>query len=86
MGLVPVRQGRAVVWLNRKELQMSDEYVPFGDEWKKEIMCLKKSEIVDMLTKALRENASRPIVCPECGGIVEFCGMGHYVPVNMSHR
>lgn len=36
------------------------EYVPFGDEWKKEVMRLKKSEIVDMLAKALRENASRP--------------------------
>ena len=38
---------------------MSD-YVPFGDEWKAEVMRLKKSEIIDMLAKALRENASRP--------------------------
>lgn len=36
------------------------EYVPFGDEWKSEVMRLKKSEIVDMLAKALREQASRP--------------------------
>ena len=36
------------------------EYVPFGDEWKAEVMRLKKSEIIDMLAKALRENASRP--------------------------
>ena len=36
------------------------EYLPFGDEWKKEVMRLKKSEIVDMLAKALRETASRP--------------------------
>lgn len=36
------------------------EYVPFGDEWKKEVMRLKKSEIVDMLAKVLRETASRP--------------------------
>lgn len=44
---------------SRKELQMS-EYVPFGDEWKAEVMRLKKSEIVDMLAKALREQAIRP--------------------------
>lgn len=36
------------------------EYVPFGDEWKAEVMRLKKSEIVDMLAKALREQTSRP--------------------------
>lgn len=56
------------------------EYVPFGDEWKAEVMRLKKSEIVDMLAKALRENASRPtqaapdvatprrrmVACPNC--------------------
>ena len=36
------------------------EYVPFGDEWKAEVMRLKKSEIVDMLAKALREQAIRP--------------------------
>lgn len=66
---------------------MSD-YVPFGDEWKAEVMRLKKSEIIDMLAKALRENVSRPTqdaqdgatVCPECDGAVEFCAMGHYVP------
>lgn len=64
------------------------EYVPFGDEWKAEVMRLKKSEIIDMLAKALRENASCPTqdaqdgatVCPECDSAIEFCAMGHYIP------
>lgn len=68
------------------------EYVPFGDEWKKEVMRLKKSEIVDMLAKALRENASLPTpraldwaTCPACGGsnfteVVECVGCGWNTP------
>lgn len=57
------------------------EYVRFGDEWKKEVMRLKKSEIVDMLANALRKNASRPKsnssdadkgrICPGCGSRVK---------------
>lgn len=51
------------------------ENVPFGDEWKAEVMRLKKSEIIDILAKALREDASRALlavdrvsICPVCGG------------------
>jgi hypothetical protein len=31
-----------------------NEYTPFGDEWKKEVMKLRKADIVEMLAKALQ--------------------------------
>jgi hypothetical protein len=34
------------------------EYIPFGDEWKAEVMRMKKSDIVAMLAKALAERAA----------------------------
>jgi hypothetical protein len=34
------------------------EYIPFGDEWKAEVMRMKKADIVDMLAKALTERAA----------------------------
>lgn len=33
---------------------MSEEYVPFGDEWKKHVAKLPKRELIDMLSEALR--------------------------------
>jgi len=34
---------------------MNDEnYTPYGDEWKKEVMKLRKGDIVDMLAKSLK--------------------------------
>lgn len=64
----------------KRKAKVMSEYVPFGDEWKKEVMHLKKSEIVDMLAKALRETASRPTkraldsaeTCPNCSTKWQF--------------
>ena len=55
------------------------EYVPFGDEWKSEVMRLKKSEIVDMLAKALREQASRPTQAAPDAGRAEVAS-GQVIP------
>ena len=43
---------------DKKELTGAS-YIPFGDEWKREVMKLKKSDIIDMLAKALMAEAER---------------------------
>ena len=32
------------------------EYIPFGEEWKKEMMKMSKSDLIDFLRKSLAEN------------------------------
>jgi hypothetical protein len=39
-----------------------NEYIPFGDEWKKEVMKLRKADIVEMLAKALQAQ-QQPAPC-----------------------
>ena len=46
--------------------KMNDEnYTPYGDEWKKEVMKHRKADIVDMLRKVCMERETKGAKTPE---------------------
>lgn len=56
---------------------MSDEsYVPFGDEWRKELSKFKKDHLIDLLKDALEKNVNlskkADKICDGCG-FCEYC-------------
>lgn len=53
---------------------MSEEYKPFGDEWKVEMMKMKKPDIIDMYKRArLQLDAYKTIT--------EWVNKGHTIPL-----
>ena len=53
---------------------MSQEYEPFGDEWKVEMMKMKKSDIIDMYKRARLQLDGYK-------AITDWVEKGHLVPL-----
>lgn len=57
------------------------EYIRFGDEWKREVMKMKKANIVEMLAKALAQQAAQQdadtLPAPACCASFVAYGVHH---------